>query len=211
MFEFSMFDKKLDNYLNEMLPPRPSVVAEMETRARRSGFPIIGPHVGRLLSILARISGARRIFEMGSGFGYSAFWFAEGMRGEGRIIMTDGSTENRDAALDYMKRLGLDRCVSYKVGNALDILSGENEPFDIIYNDIDKEQYPQAYQVAIDKLRPGGMFISDNVLWEGAVAVPDPDQTTKAIIEFNNLLRKDARLYSAILPLRDGLTVAVRR
>ncbi|MCZ7584430.1 MAG: class I SAM-dependent methyltransferase [Deltaproteobacteria bacterium] len=150
-----MFDDALDGYLNQLIPEREGVLAEMEAVAKENNFPIIGPHVGRLLAILARATGAKRIFEMGSGYGYSAAWFAQGLAPGGRIVCTDGSPRNRDKAMDYLERLGAAERVDFRVGNAIDLLRKERKRYDIIYNDIDKEQYPEAADVAATRLRPG--------------------------------------------------------
>ncbi len=207
----AMYSDKLDSYLTEMLPPRPPVVMEMEKLAEQKKFPIIGPQVGRLLALFAQTTGASQIFEMGSGYGYSAFWFGLGLAEGGKITLTDGSENNRDQALDYLSRLGITEKIDFQVGDAMAILRANPGPFDIIYNDVDKEQYPDAYRAAVEKLKPGGLFITDNVLWDGKVADNDPDETTKSILEFNRLMFADERLFCSIIPIRDGLMVARRR
>ena len=161
---------------------------------------------------MAQLIGARRVFELGSGYGYSAYWFLQGMSPEGRVIMTDGSDANRKLAMFHHDRLGTKDRVEFHVGNAVDILRETDGPFDIIFNDIDKEQYPDAYHAAVHKLHPGGLFITDNTLWSGRVAdKSNKDEATEGVREFNRLLFADWDLFPVILPIRDGLAVAVKK
>ena len=200
----------VNEYIKKILPRNDEVLAEMEDYASQNNFPIIGPMVGPFLRQLALITRAERIFEMGSGFGYSAYWFAGGMSGRGKIICTDRSDENRKKALGFMKRGGFDRLVDFHVGNALEIIRRFEGPFDIILNDIDKKDYPEAFDIAISRLKPGGVFITDNVLWSGRILDEKPDKTAKAILEFNRKLFNTDDVLSSIIPIRDGLGVAVK-
>jgi predicted O-methyltransferase YrrM len=207
----AMYSEELDRYLTEHLPERPAVVLEMEDHARELRFPIIGPAVGRLLQLLAMTSGARRVFEMGSGYGYSAYWFLSGMPGGGRVVLTDGSATNREAAARNLDALGFAGRYDYHVGAAQDALRAAQGSFDIVYNDIDKEQYPETIDLVAEKLRPGGLFITDNVLWSARVAdATDRSHATEAIREFNRRLAGDPRFATSFVPIRDGLAVAVR-
>lgn len=206
----SMFHEGLDRYLDELIPARPAEVALMEEYASAHRFPIIGPHVGRLLALLARATNARSVFEMGSGYGYSAYWFLTGMASDGRIVLTDGSASNRDRASAHLDALGFAGRYDFRVGVGQEILAREAGPFDIVYNDIDKEQYPDVIDIAIEKLRPGGLFITDNVLWSARVATDDDAPSTRAIRDFNNRLFARADAFSAVVPLRDGLAVALK-
>jgi len=200
----------INDYIIGLLPKPDPVLAEMEAFARRKGFPIIGPIVGPFLRQLAFATGAKSIFEMGSGFGYSACWFAGGMRNGGKIICTDGSDENRQRALTYLGRAGLDSMVDFRVGNALEIIKAFDGPFDIILNDIDKKGYPEAFDLAIPRLRRGGLFITDNVLWSGRILHKNPTPESKAILEFNRKLFRSKEVISSIIPIRDGLGIAVK-
>jgi caffeoyl-CoA O-methyltransferase len=203
-------EPRFDNYILSLAQSKDRVLAKMEAEARAKSFPIIGPLVGPLLRQLALTSGARRIFELGSGYGYSAYWFAGGMRKGGRIICTDNSDENRIKAIGYLKRGGFEAVVDFKVGDALEILSRYKGPFDIIFNDIDKEDYPRALELAIPRLKSGGLFINDNVLWSGRIFDQNPAPSTMAILEFNRMLFKSKKLLSSIIPIRDGLAIAVK-
>lgn len=203
-------DPDINEYIKNILPRNDKILAEMENYAALNGFPIIGPLVGPFLRQLARITKAERIFEMGSGYGYSAYWFAGGMNKKGRIICTDGEDDNKNRALGYLKRGGFDSMVDFHVGDALEIIKRFEGPFDIILNDIDKQDYPRAFDLAVARLRPGGIFITDNVLWSGRVLDKNPDATTAAILEFNGKLFNTGNFLSSIIPIRDGLGMAVK-
>jgi caffeoyl-CoA O-methyltransferase len=202
--------QEINNYIMGLLPARDSVLSDMERYAGEKGFPIIGPMVGPLLRQLAYVTGARTIFEMGSGFGYSAYWFAGGMKDGGKIICTDGSEDNRNRALSYFKQSRFEKMIDFRVGNAQEIIGQFEGPFDIILCDIDKEDYPEAFDLAIPRLRSGGLFITDNVLWSGRILEPNPEKSTKAILEFNRKLTESKAVLPSIIPIRDGLGIAVK-
>jgi len=203
-------DPGINDYIKSILPGGDEVLAEMEEYAAANGFPIIGPLVGPFLRQLAKITKAANIFEMGSGYGYSAYWFAGGMSNGGRIICTDGSEENARLGMKYLKRGGFDSMIDYHVGDALEIIKRFEEPFDIILNDINKADYPRAFDLAIPKLRSGGVLITDNVLWSGRVLERNHDIATAAIHEFNTKLFNSKDIISSIIPIRDGLGMAVK-
>lgn len=203
-------DPKIDEYIMKSMPKRDEVLREMEAYAKEKGFPIIGPMCGTLLRQLAIATGAKNIFEMGSGFGYSAYWFAGAIPDDGRIICTEGSEDNKIKAMEYLKRGGFDKKIDFHVGRAQNIIKKHDGPFDIILNDIDKDQYPEAFELAVPKLRKGGLFITDNVLWSSRIIDENPDKATQGIIEFNKKLFAAKDLLSSIIPMRDGLGIAVK-
>ena len=201
----------VENYLYSLLPPRDEVLAEMESQAAKRNIPIVGPAVGRVLHQLAMISGAKNIFEMGSAIGYSTIWWARAVGDGGRVIYTDGDRKNADEARGYSDRAGVANRITIKVGDALELLSEQTQQFDIIFCDVDKEDYPRALRMAVPRLRRGGLFVADNVLWSGKVAEKNPTEpSTKSILEFNRLLYSSKELFTTILPIRDGLAVAVK-
>ncbi len=205
-----IINTKINDYVQKVMPARDAQQKEMEKYASRNGFPIIGPWAGSFLRQMAYAINAQKVFEMGSGYGYSAYWFAGGMRNGGRIICTDGDENNKAKAMDFLKRGGFDAMVDFKVGNALDIIKGYDGPFDIILNDINKESYPEAFDLAIARLRQGGLFITDNVLWSGRILAAKKTKESLAILEFNRKLFGSPGLISSIVPIRDGLGMAVK-
>jgi predicted O-methyltransferase YrrM len=202
--------QKVHRYLEQITPERHPVLRQMEQYAKEKGFPIIGPLVGRLLYQMAVLTKAKRILELGSGFGYSAFWFSLAVKGKGHITMTDGNKGNKKRAFQYFKEAGLQSQFDFKVGDALRIARRLDGVFEIVLNDIDKHEYPDTIDLAAAKLRKGGLFITDNVIWKGQVADRRHDDTTAAIVDFNNRLYKDSRFFTTIVPIRDGVSIAVR-
>jgi caffeoyl-CoA O-methyltransferase len=208
----AIVNSRIESYI-ESLDGRPDAVrAEMEALAERNGFPIVGPQVGGLLAILARHSSARKILELGSGFGYSAYWFAKGLAPGGVIHCTDLSAENRDTAERFFRKAGLSERIVFHVGDALETARGLSGPFDIVFNDIDKQDYPRSVDVALPLLRSGGLFITDNALWNGRVAGGglQADATTSAIMRFNEIVSGRRDLETVILPVRDGIALCVK-
>jgi predicted O-methyltransferase YrrM len=191
------------------------VLLEMEEEAKERGFPIIGRLVGATVEVLARAVGARRVFELGSGYGYSAYWFSRAVGEDGEVHCTDGDPENEKKASEYLTRAGLWSRVRYHVGDAVDSLATVDGQFDIVYNDIDKIGYPAAWKAARNRVRVGGLYICDNVLWSGRVTEEEPQDDvrpgwTEAIKEHNALIANDEDFLSTIVPTRDGVMVAIR-
>jgi predicted O-methyltransferase YrrM len=209
-------DARVEAYMGSLLSRYDEpVLLEMEAEGRERGFPIVGRLVGVTLELLARSIGARRVFELGSGFGYSAYWFARAVGSDGEVHGTDGDPANETKALGYLGRAGLAERVRWHVGDAVSSLNATEGAFDIVYDDIDKEGYPDAWRAARERIRVGGLYLCDNVLWSGAVADPGGDHgrdaaTTEAILEHNRLIAEDERYVSSIVPTRDGLMVALR-
>jgi len=202
----------VEDYLYSLLPPRDEVLTEMETEAARREVPIVGPAVARVLYQLALMIGAKSVFEMGSAIGYSTIWWARAVGDKGRVIYTDGDSKNAEQARQYFERARVSNRITVHVGDALELLSEQKQEFDIIFNDVDKEDYPRVFRIAIPKLRKGGLFVTDNVLWSGKVAQKNPpDAATKAILEFNRLLYGSPDLFTTILPIRDGVAVALKK
>lgn len=190
------------------------VLLEMEAEGDARGFPIIGRLVGVLMELLARSVGARRVFELGSGYGYSAYWFARAVGADGEVHCTDGDPANEDKAMGYLSRAGLWDRVRWHVGDAVEGLNAVGGEFDVVYNDIDKQGYPDAWRAARDRIRVGGLYLCDNVLWSGRVVEEDPEDRrpgwTAAIVEHNRMIGEDERYVSTIVPTRDGVMVALR-
>jgi caffeoyl-CoA O-methyltransferase len=202
----------VDDYLYSMLPQRDEVLAEMEGFATQHNIPIVGPAVARVLEQLALMINAKTVFELGSAIGYSTIWWARAVGDKGRVIYTDGDARNAERARAYFDRAGVSKRITLHTGDALEVLSEQKEQYDIIFNDVDKEDYPRVLRLVSPRLRKGGLFITDNVLWSGRVAEKNSTEPrTKAILEFNRLLYNSADFYTTILPIRDGLAVALKK
>ena len=209
--EGGVSEEPVDEYLYAMLPARDEVLAQMEDEAGKRNIPIVGPAVARILYQLALMTRAKTVFEMGSAIGYSTIWWARAVGESGRVIYTDGDRKNADEARGYFQRAGVAGRITVKVGDALEILSEQKQEFDIIFNDVDKDDYPRVLRLAAPRLRKGGLFITDNVLWNGRVVEKNPKEaTTKAIQEFNRLLYGSKEFFTTLLPIRDGVAVAVK-
>jgi len=202
----------VDDYLYSMLPKRDNVLAEMEDYATQHNVPIVGPAVARVLQQLALMINARSVFELGSAIGYSTIWWAQAVGEKGRVVYTDGDVKNAERARSYFTRAGVSDRITLHTGDALEVLSEQKQEFDIIFNDVDKDDYPRVLRLVAPRLRKGGLFITDNVLWSGRVAQKNPtDSRTKAIVEFNRKLQDSKDFYTTILPIRDGLAVALKK
>jgi predicted O-methyltransferase YrrM len=201
----------VDDYLYSMLPKRDPVLAEMEEYATENKIPIVGPAVASVLQQLAMMINARTVFELGSAIGYSTIWWAQAVGDKGRVIYTDGDAKNAERARSYFTRAGVTNRITLHTGDALEYLSEQKQEFDIIFNDVDKEDYPRVLRLVAPRLHKGGLFITDNVLWSGRVAEKNPDARTKAILEFNRKLYDAPEFYTTLLPIRDGLAVALKK
>lgn len=200
----------IEGYLESLETTRDAVLIEMERQAAVRDFPIVGPLVGRTLCLLARSIGARRILELGSGFGYSAYWFARALPEDGELILTEASAKNSAQAREFFQQGGVRCRLRFEVGDALEIIDRLPGEFDIIFNDVDKEQYPAAFYKAIPRVRVGGYFLSDNMLWGGRVVEAATDATTRGILELTRLLFQAPNLYTVILPIRDGVSLSLK-
>ncbi len=210
-------DDGIERYLTERAETEhgDAVLADMEARAMEHGFPIVGRASGRYLELSARAVGARRVMELGSGYGYSAYWFGRAVGPTGSVVCTEGSADNAALAQDYLTRAGIWNLVTYRVGDALTGFAQEEGDFDVVYCDVDKDGYPDCWRAARDRVRVGGLYLCDNTLWDGRVADGSerPGTTaglTKAIIEHNHLVAEDPRYVSSIVPIRDGILTALR-
>ena len=203
-------ESAVDRYLARLSRSQDPVLLEMEAQAQRDSFPIVGPQVGRLLHLLAKLVGARRVIELGSGFGYSAYWFARAVGPEGHVVLCEGSAQRAEQAADYLARAGLGERVEILVGDALEIIDGRDDEFDIVFNDIDKQHYPRTLDRAATALRTGGLFISDNMLWFGTVLEDAPElESTRGVKELTRRLYESQQFDTVLMPIRDGVTVSI--
>lgn len=204
----------VQDYLTTLVPPRPAEVQTMEAYAQKHNFPIIGPVAGQMCYQLARLIGARRIFELGSGYGYSTAWFAQAVQenGGGIVHHVVWDEQLSQQARQHLGALGYGDLVKFHVAEAVETLRQTEGPFDLIFNDIDKHAYPASLPVIAAKLRPGGLLIIDNMLWSGQV-LDDEDQSaaTQGVRRFTELITTDPGWIASLLPIRDGLIVAMKK
>lgn len=201
---------QVDSYLLSLLPERDLVLQKMERYALERNFPFIGPLVGHLLSLLTKTICAKNVFELGSGFGFSAVHFARALPPDGKVVCTDGDPENAKAAQGFFAEAGIADRVEFRVGDAVTVLSEYKGPFDIVLMDIDKEGYPDGFRAGWPKVRAGGLFIADNLFWQGKVWSDDNSETTRGVREFTRLLFATKNAQTTILPIRDGVSVSLK-
>jgi caffeoyl-CoA O-methyltransferase len=205
---------RIEEYLSDTFGGKHPVAEEMEAEGEQRSFPIVGRAVGVTLEVLARSVGAKRVLELGSGYGYSAYWFARAVGDDGEVHMTDGDAGNQERAMDYLRRAGLADRVTPHVGDALEIIDELDGDFDVIFCDIDKGGYPEAWRKARQRIRVGGLYLCDNVLWDGRVVTGRDREgmpgLVEAIREHNGAIASDPGYRSTIVPTRDGVMVAVR-
>lgn len=197
----------VEKYIYDILPARDAVLADMEKAASREDIPIVGPAVGRMFYLLAQISGARRIFEMGSAIGYSTIWWARAVGPKAEIYYTDGDPKNATRAEQFFKRTGVEKRIRIMTGDALAMLDRVRGNFDLIFIDVDKHQYPAALKKAVKRLKRGGLLVTDNTLWSGRVTRKADSPATRGVQEFNRLVYGMKELFPVMIPLRDGVTV----
>jgi predicted O-methyltransferase YrrM len=202
----------VEEYLRRLYDDGDPVRREMERLAEARRFPIVGPLVGRSLVVLAGSIGARRVFELGSGYGYSALHFARAVGEQGEVHCTELSAENVELARGFLGRAGVWDRVTYHQEEATAALRRVGGTWDVVYNDIDKTGYPDTVDLAYDRLRPGGLFISDNVLWSGRILPGEDDgqPDTAGIREFTRRLFAHPGFRTFINPTRDGVSVSLR-
>jgi caffeoyl-CoA O-methyltransferase len=207
----SLISPAVSDHLESLVPPRPPELARMERLARKTDFPIIGPAVGQLCYLLARTVGARRVFELGSGFGYSTAWFARAVQenGGGIVHHVVWDEELSQRARKHLAALKLEDVVRYTVGEAVEALGRADGEFDLIFNDIDKHAYPASLPVIEAKLRSGGLLITDNLLWSGRIFDrKDKSPATQGVRKLTRLVMRSPRWTASIVPIRDGVLVA---
>ena len=182
------------------------ILKEMEDYAYKNDFPIIDRTVGRLVYLLTKLKNPKLVVELGSGYGYSAYYFAKAMN-DGKVILTDYQEKNLSMAKSYFERFGLLNKAEFKVGNAIEIAK-QYKDIDILFMDLEKTKYLEAILTLKDNLKVGSLVIADNTLWYGKVALDNPDEKTAKIREFNEYMFKSEEFFSVLIPLRDGILIS---
>jgi len=204
-----VFDE-IDEYIDGLANRGDKDLQDVEKQGRDGNWPIVGPAEGSLLHILARSIGARRILELGTAIGYSGTWLARALPPGGQLVTVEWTPETADIARKNFAKTGVAKRVRIEVGSALEVVPRLEGPFDFIFNDIDKQHYVAVLPLCISKLRPGGLLVTDNVLWSGTVAKRRRSREAEVIHEYNRKLAADPRMIVAVVPLRDGVSVALK-
>ncbi len=200
-------------HLNRLTDP---LLVDIAREGRDQELPIVDPEVGALLRVLATAIGARRILEIGTAIGYSGIWLAGALPADGMLMTMELQADRAEVARRNFERAGLANRTSVMVGDASLLVAKVSGPFDIIFQDGAKPLYSPMLDRLVTLLRPGGLLITDNVLWGGEVvpghvAAPSRNaEATRAIADYNERLVSDERLRTTVLPLRDGVAVSVK-
>ena len=208
--EIEITPPEIERYIGNLYPLEDPILKEMERLGNKIGFPLVGPLVGRLLYQLTKMISAKNVFEMGSGFGYSALWFSLATPEDGIIHLTDPSKKNLDQAKQFLTKANFVHKARFHVGDAIDTLQAAEDLFDVIFIDVDKEQYPKALDIAKPKVKRGGLLITDNLLWFGQVLEAKGNDSTEGVKRYNQTLFNDCDFISTLLPIRDGVGVAYK-
>ncbi len=203
-------DPRIEAYLMKMVPEQDPHLAAMEEKAKETGLPIVGRLVGRFLYLITRLKQPKLVVELGSGFGYSSYWFARALGNGCKVVLTDYSGENIAYARRVFGETGLSDRAEFRAGDALTI-GREYGDIDLLFIDIDKYQYPEAIEVMLPRLAGNALVIADNALWHGTVAEESPQyEDSEAIRRFNEFMFSCAEFFTTVVPLRDGVLLAYR-
>lgn len=205
--------EKIDQYASDHSQKEPELLQELfkETWQKALVPRMISGHFqGRVLSMISKLISPKTILEIGTYTGYSALCMAEGLQKSGMIHTIDHNEELHDFQRKFFDRSDYSDQIKQYTGEALEVLTEINGPFDLVFIDADKANYSNYFLAIIDKMNPGGVILSDNVLWSGKVTETpgQKDQDTKALIAYNKMMNEDHRIETVLLPIRDGLTVS---
>lgn len=206
----------LDNYVVAHSEQEPELLQQLTRETYQKILqPIMlsGPYQGRVLSMISKLIRPKSILELGTFTGYSTLCLAEGLAPNGELHTIDINEELVDFQRKYFDKSDYGEQIIQHTGSALDIIPKLDQTFDLVFIDADKPNYSNYFHLIIDKLNKGGIILSDNVLWHGKVVEPlnDKDKSTKAVLEYNTLLKNDKRIETVLLPIRDGLTISRKK
>jgi predicted O-methyltransferase YrrM len=213
----------VERYVEATAPEPDALAQEMDDYAAEMGFPHVGPAVGATLRMLAGMVDAERVFEFGSGFGYSAYWWAQALPADGEVVLTEFDADELDDAREFMTRAGFDDLARYEHGDAMETIERYDGPFDAVLVDHQKERYADAFHAVRDKVAPGGVVVADNTLSAGIISfddllghfaddhpLDDASDATKGIAEYLETVRADDAFETVVLPLGEGIAVSYR-
>lgn len=204
-------DPELQQYVEEHTSSENALLKHInrDTHAHVLKSRMLSGHLqGRVLSMISHMIKPELILEIGTYTGYSAVCLAEGLKPGGKLITLDINEELEDRVRQYFAAAKLTEVIDFRIGNALNIIPQLNHQFDLVFIDADKENYARYYDLIIDRVKPGGFILADNVLWSGKVLDKKPDKDTKAILDFNKKIHDDSRVENVLLPIRDGIMLA---
>jgi len=202
----------LEDYLSSRYWTEDELLLEVKADIAERGPQIqVSAEAGRLLSLLVRAAGARRVLEVGTLFGYSGIWMARELPADGRLDTIEIEKLHADAAEHWFERAGLADRVTVHRGAGLDVLATLPGPYDVAFIDADKATYPEYVRQSLEKLRPGGMVIADNAIRRGRIAQPGGDADLDGTRGMHDLLAADSSLVATTVPVGDGLAIAVKR
>jgi len=202
----------VEQYLKGLQPRRDALLQRMEREAEKRDIPIIGPYAGRFLYTIAKLARARSILEFGTAIGYSAIWFGRASASwNGRVTTIEIDPKIAEEARSNIKEAGLSNHIEVRLGDAVEVVKTLAGPYDLVFIDGDKHQYIQLAELSLPKVPSGGLLMADNVLWSGRVVEKRPDETTKAILAFNEFITAHPQLETVIVPLRDGISLSIKK
>ncbi|NGM67612.1 O-methyltransferase [Natronolimnobius sp. AArcel1] len=215
---------EITRFVRTVGPDTDETLEEMDAYAEREGFPHVGPEVGGVLRLLARLSNAERVFEFGSGYGYSAYWFAGALPDDGEIVLTEVDEDELEMAREYMAEGGYDDIAQYELGDALEAIERYDGPFETVLIDHQKHRYVEAFDAVREKVPVGGVIVADNAITAGPLefdkllALAEGDETvaadankhTRGIADYLERVTTDPAFETVVLPLGEGIAVSYR-
>ncbi|WP_196895629.1 O-methyltransferase [Aureivirga marina] len=209
----NFISEELDQYVVKHTEDEPELLKELtkETWQKVLNPRMLSGHFqGRLLSMLSKLISPKRILEIGTYTGYSTLCLAEGLQENGILHTIDKNEELEDFSRNYFDKSEFKNQIKQHIGNAIEIIPTIEDKFDLVFIDADKVNYPNYFELVIDKMNKGGVILSDNVLWSGKVVeeINKKDKDTPALLEYNKLLKEDPRIETVLMPIRDGLTIS---
>jgi len=210
-----------EQFARTLAPASDAIIDEMDAKADREGFPTVGPAVGGWLRLVARMVDADRVFEFGSGFGYSAYWMAPAVSDDGQIVLTEIDADELEDAREFLDRGGFADLAAFEHGDAIGIVENYDGPFDVVLIDNEKHRYAEAFEAVRAKVPVGGAVVADNMIEAGPLEFADvrallagedidANETSRGIAAYLKRVGSDPAFETGLLPLGEGVAVSVR-